>query len=91
MRVGVSGDPIGKQRQFDAENSLGYMLLSDPDGVVAADYGVRRRITALGLRRVTFVISPQRRIMSVIHSETRMAQHAGRALAVLRAASGTNG
>lgn len=91
LRVAVSGDPIGKQRQFDSENRLGYVLLSDADGAVATDYGVRRRITALGPRRVTFVISPQRRIMAVIHSETRMAQHADRALAVLRAARGWGG
>jgi peroxiredoxin Q/BCP len=83
--VGISADKVEKQKQFSDKHSFGFPLLSDPDGVVAEQFGVRRHIAALGNRRTTFVIDTDLRILEVIHSEVSFASHADRALEVLRA------
>jgi thioredoxin-dependent peroxiredoxin len=88
-RVGISRDTVSKQRQFADKHSLGYPLLSDPDGRVARQFGVRRGL-ALGplvTKRMTFVIGPDRRVLDVIHNEVSMDAHADRALQGLRAAN----
>jgi thioredoxin-dependent peroxiredoxin len=88
-RVGISRDPVDKQKQFADKYSFGYPLLSDADGTIARRFGVRRSL-ALGplvTKRTTFVIGPDRRILDVIHNEVSMAAHADRALETLRARS----
>jgi thioredoxin-dependent peroxiredoxin len=44
---------------------------------------VKRRVGPLPVKRTTFVIAEDRRLLAVIASETRMAHHADRALALL--------
>lgn len=82
--VGISADPVEKQKQFSDMHSFGYPLLSDAEGKVAQQFGVKRRIAALGNRRVTFVIDTDRRVLEAIHSEIAFASHADKALQVLR-------
>jgi peroxiredoxin Q/BCP len=82
--VGISADPVDKQRQFADLHGFGFPLLSDADGTVASRLGARRRLPGLPNRRITFVIDTDRRILAVIHSEVSMSQHADRALDVLR-------
>ena len=84
--VGVSGDAVERQRELDEANSLGFPLLSDPAGTVAAQFGVRR-IGPLPMKRHTFVIGTDRRLLHVTRSEFRMEIHADEALAALRASS----
>jgi peroxiredoxin Q/BCP len=88
QRVGISADDVAKQKQFADKHDFDYPLLSDPDGVVAEQFGVRRgRIgVRLGLpvNRKTFVIGADARVREIIASETRMDAHADGALAVLR-------
>ena len=43
VRVGISGDPVGRQAEFAARYGLGFPLLSDVDGVVARRFGVPGR------------------------------------------------
>jgi len=87
VRVGISRDSVSKQSQFAEKHGFGYPLLSDPDGRVARQFGVRRPVALgpLATRRMTFVIGTDRRILDVIHSEVSMDAHADRALQVLRA------
>jgi peroxiredoxin Q/BCP len=85
QRIGISPDSVARQARFSAAHSFDYPLLSDPDGTVAAQFGVRRRIGVLPVRRQTFVIDTDRRVLDVISSEVRMGVHADRALAALRA------
>jgi peroxiredoxin Q/BCP len=85
--VGISADQVEKQRRFDEKESLGFPLLSDPDRVVAAQLGVKRGISFLPNKRVTFVIDPDRSILDVFHSEVSMGSHADKALALLKARS----
>ncbi len=83
QRIGISGDTVAKQQEFDTVNSLGYPLLSDADGTVAQAFGVKRKFTS-GLKRVTFVIGTDLVIREVIASEFSMTQHADKALGSLR-------
>src|SRR5678816_255718 len=39
--VGISGDAVDRQAAFAERHSLGYPLLSDPDGTVREQFGVR--------------------------------------------------
>jgi peroxiredoxin Q/BCP len=84
QRVGISPDDVGKQRTFSTANDFDFPLLSDPDGAVARQFGVRRRMGPLLTRRQTFVIDTDRTVLAVIKSELRMNVHADRALQVLR-------
>lgn len=87
QRLGISPDPIAKQQEFSAQHGFDYPLLSDEDGSVAAQFGVRRKFGPLLTRRQTFVIGTDRRVLEVIKSELRMAVHADKALQVLRSRS----
>lgn len=83
--VGISHDSVDKQARFAAKHSLGYPLLSDPDGRVREQFGVRRDLAFAQTKRMTFVIDTDRRVLEVIRSELRMNAHADKALEVLRA------
>jgi peroxiredoxin Q/BCP len=83
--VGISHDTVEKQARFATRHSLGYPLLSDPDGKVREQFGVKRDLGFNRTKRVTFVIDTDRRVLEVIRSELRMNVHADKALEVLRA------
>ena len=85
QRLGISPDSVAKQSEFAQVNSFDYPLLSDPDGAVATEFGVRRRFGPLLTKRQTFVIDTDRTVLEVIKSEVRMAVHADKALEALRA------
>ncbi|MEU4553651.1 peroxiredoxin [Micromonospora violae] len=84
-RVGISRDPVAKQAEFAALHGFDYPLLSDVDGAVARQFGVKRRVPLgpLSTKRMTFVIGTDRRVIEVIHSEVSMNEHADRALRAL--------
>ncbi|MHB1710534.1 MAG: peroxiredoxin [Acidimicrobiales bacterium] len=89
QRVGISADQVEKQKRFSDKHAFDFPLLSDPDGTVATQYGVRRRFTALSpTKRATFVIGTGLELLAVIRSEVRMSLHADRALEILRQHSG---
>ena len=83
-RVGISTDPVAKQKQFSEKHSFDYPLLSDVDGSVARSLGVKRSFGPIPVKRATFVIDTDRSLLEVIHSEFSMSAHADRALEVLR-------
>jgi thioredoxin-dependent peroxiredoxin len=85
VRVGISMDTVDKQREFDDHHSLGYPLLSDADGAAARAFGVKRALNLLKVKRSTFVLDEQLRVLDVINSETNMNAHADRALSLLAA------
>ena len=85
QRVGISADPVERQKRFDQKESLGYPLLSDPDRIVASQLGAKRGPGFLPNKRVTFVIDTDRTLLEVIHSEFSMGAHADRALEILKA------
>ncbi len=85
QRVGISGDTVEKQKEFSDKHEFDYPLLSDADGTVAELFGQKRGLLGLSpVKRATFVIGPDRKILGVIKSEVRMNVHADQALDVLR-------
>jgi thioredoxin-dependent peroxiredoxin len=91
QRVGISLDAVAKQKQFAELNHFDYPLLSDADGIVAGEFGIKRGRLGVKLgapvKRTTFVIGTNQRIVAVIANETRMDAHADDALKALRPAS----
>jgi peroxiredoxin Q/BCP len=85
QRIGISMDSVQRQLQFTQKNQLDYPLLADIDGSVARQFGVKRSLDVLKVKRSTFVIDRDRRVVDVIHSETNMNAHAERALEALKA------
>lgn len=86
QRLGISVDDVAAQRSFRDKNSFDYPLLADVEGVVAAQYGVKRTgllAKLAAVKRTTFVISADGVIQKVITSETKMSLHADAALEVL--------
>ncbi len=86
QRVGISVDDVAAQKDFADSQSLGYPLLSDTDGEVAAAYGVKRKYMT-PVKRATFVIDSDGTIQDVITSELNFTLHAEKALAALQPAS----
>jgi peroxiredoxin Q/BCP len=85
QRVGISTDPVQAQAAFVQGSGLDYPLLSDADGAVAEQFGVRRKwLKAAPVKRATFVIGTDRRVLAAFKSETSMTAHADRALEALR-------
>lgn len=85
QRVGISMDSVAAQSGFADKRGLDYPLLSDADGAVAAQFGVKRGFLGklAPVKRSTFVIGPDRRIIAVINSELRANEHADQALKAL--------
>jgi peroxiredoxin Q/BCP len=87
QRVGISRDSVERQKQFSDKHTFDYPLLSDEDGRVAEIFGVARGglLGKLGpVKRWTFAIGTDRRVVKIVHSETNMNVHADEALAALR-------
>jgi thioredoxin-dependent peroxiredoxin len=86
-RVGISTDPVAKQKKFDDNHNFGFAVLSDVDGTVATAFGVKRGLLGklMPVKRTTFVIDTDRKVIDVIGSEVNMNVHADKALEVLRA------
>lgn len=84
--VGISTDPVDKQARFAQQQKFDYPLLSDSDGVVAEQFGVKRGLLGklMPVKRTTFVIDADRTVLAVIASEFSMDAHADKALEVLR-------
>lgn len=87
QQVGISRDSVERQAEFAAKTNTEYPLLSDADGEVAEVFGVKRRLLAkaLPVKRATFVIDTDSRVLDVISSETDMNGHADQAIAALKA------
>ena len=85
-RVGISADAVDKQAKFADQQNFDSPLLSDPDGAVATQFGVKRGLLGkfLPVKRTTFVIDTDRTVLAVIASEFSMDTHADKALEVLR-------
>lgn len=92
QRVGISRDPVDKQKRFADTHAFDYPLLSDVDGKVAEIFGVKRggfgeRLGA-PVKRYTFAIGKDSTVAAVIHSETNMDKHADEALKIFAGGDG---
>ncbi|MBF6414874.1 peroxiredoxin [Nocardia cyriacigeorgica] len=84
--AGISTDAVDTQAGFADKQRLGYPLLSDADGVVAQQFGVKRGLLGklAPVKRQTFVIDTDRTVLTVITGELRANVHADEALTFLR-------
>jgi len=74
--VGVSPDPVEKQKQFVEKHSLTYPVLSDTKGEARKAYGVSKGL--LGLTesaRVTFVIDSSGTVQDVLEATLNYGSH----------------
>ena len=80
---------MDKQAAFADGHGFDYPLLSDPDGAVAAQFGVKRGLLGklMPVKRTTFVIDTDRTVLEVIASEFNLNSHADKALELLRSRS----
>lgn len=85
QRVGISLDAVTKQKQFSDKHEFDYPLLSDADGKVAQIFSVKRGLGMLKVKRHTFVIGTDRKLIAEIASELNMEKHADEALKILKA------
>ncbi len=88
-RVGISMDTVARQKEFSDAHGFDYPLLADPEGTVAEAFGVKRsglmaKVTKL--KRATFLIGRDGRVLETISSETKMDVHADQALRALASA-----
>ncbi|MCW2621849.1 MAG: bcp [Frankiales bacterium] len=86
QRVGISKDPVARQKEFSTLHGFDYPLLSDEEQTVAEAFGVKRagllsKLTPV--KRATFVIGQDGVIKESITSETKMEVHADQALQAL--------
>lgn len=84
QRIGISMDSVEKQSEFTQKNQLDYPLLADVGGHVAKQFGVKRSLDFLKVKRSTFVIGRDRKIVDIVNSEINMNVHAQRALDALK-------
>ncbi len=84
--VGVSMDGPESHRAFAEKHQLNFPLLSDPDGAIAAEFGVS---TARGVaQRTTFVIGRDGKIAKVF-ADVSVKGHSAEVLAAAKQAAGT--
>ncbi|HUC37549.1 MAG TPA: peroxiredoxin [Acidimicrobiales bacterium] len=88
QRIGISADRVEKQKRFSDKHGFDFPLLSDSERKVAEMFGVKRgAISLTPVKRSTFVIDTDSKVLAVVHSEVSMNQHAEKALEVLRSRS----
>jgi peroxiredoxin Q/BCP len=85
-RVGISADSVQTQAGFAEKQSFDYPLLSDADGTVAQQFGVKRGLLGklAPVKRHTFVIDTDRTIRKIVTGELTANVHADEALAYLK-------
>jgi peroxiredoxin Q/BCP len=84
-RVGISADAVTKQNKFAEKYSFDFPLLSDPDKTVAKMFGVTQGFKLGPVKRMTFIIDTDRKVVDVFKSEVSMNSHADKALSALKA------
>ncbi|HEY0250286.1 MAG TPA: peroxiredoxin [Kofleriaceae bacterium] len=81
--IGVSRDDAGSHEGFKTHHNLPFTLLSDPDGKVATEFGVKKTLGILP-GRVTFVFDKTGVCKSRFESQIRVGKHVDDALALVK-------
>jgi len=84
--LGVSADSGASHQKFAAKYKLPFVLLSDRDGAVRKQYGVKPTLGVLP-GRVTFVIDKSGVVRHVFNSQLQATQHVKEAIGALRSSS----
>lgn len=81
--LGVSRDSTESLRRFAEQHRLGYLLLSDHDSALRRLWRVPAWLGVLP-GRVTYILTRDLIVREIVDSQLRPAEHARRAMAVLR-------
>ncbi|MFT3694445.1 MAG: peroxiredoxin [Kofleriaceae bacterium] len=81
--IGISRDDASSHEGFKSHHKLPFTLLSDPDGKVAAAWGVKKTLGLLP-GRVTFVFDKAGVCKSRFESQIRVGKHVDDALALVK-------
>ena len=82
--IGVSSDSVDSHCAFHNKHALPFLLLSDPGGAVAKEYGIRPSLGFIPGRE-TFIIDQSQHIVHMFRSQFNAKQHVAEALNVLTA------
>ncbi len=81
--IGVSADDEASHASFKANHRLPFVLLSDPGGVAAKAFGVKKTFGLIA-GRVTFVIDRDGTVRHRFDSLIRVNEHVSQALALVK-------
>ncbi|HEX3775846.1 MAG TPA: peroxiredoxin [Polyangiaceae bacterium] len=81
--VGVSGDSANSHERFGQKHKLPFSLLSDPDHRIIKAYDATWLFGRI--RRVTYVIGADRKVLGAFHHELSAAKHLDDVKRLLRA------
>ena len=81
--IGVSRDDTASHAKFREHHRLPFTLLSDPDGKIAASWGVRNVLGFIPAR-VTFVFDKQGVVRHRFESNMRFGKHVDEALQIVK-------
>jgi peroxiredoxin Q/BCP len=81
--VGVSQDSVASHQKFATNRRLPFVLLSDPEGEIAAQYGATATLFGLWRARITFVIDKGHVIRHVFDSHLQPTKHIKESLEAL--------
>jgi peroxiredoxin Q/BCP len=85
--IGVSSDDAASHQSFKKHHRLPFTLLTDPHGVAAKAFGVKKTFGLIA-GRVTFVIDRSGVIRHKFDSQVRVQKHVDEALEVVRSLEG---
>lgn len=85
--IGVSSDDAASHESFKKHHRLPFTLLTDPHGVAAKAFGVKKTFGLIA-GRVTFVIDRSGVIRHKFDSQVRVQKHVEEALEVVRSLEG---
>ncbi len=77
MILGISTDAIETHKRFADAYDLPFPLVSDPDQIIAKQYGATSALLCLlgRAKRLTFVVDLERRIVEIIQAELSARKH----------------
>ncbi len=85
--IGVSADDAASHEAFKKKHRLPFTLLTDPKGVAAKAFGVKKTFGLIA-GRVTFVIDRSGKIVHRFDSQVRVQKHVEEALQIVRSLEG---
>lgn len=81
--IGVSNDTVDAHKDFASHHRLPFILLSDPEGIVREQYGIKKTLGLLP-GRTTFIIDKNGIIRQRFDSQLRYKAHVATALEILK-------
>lgn len=81
--IGVSGDSVDSHQTFARQHQLPFVLISDPNGEIRSDYGIRKTFGLLP-GRATFVIDRDGTIRHVFSGQFVAQRHVEEAMGMVQ-------